>query len=429
MRQKFKIDRDFLRSIQPTGKYQEFVDFEVRGFGVKVTPTGTVTYTVRWTKPDGKQGRKVIGYWPNMNPGEARELARKTIRDVDKKGDTTADVLERRRRQVEAQQIVSGHTLRDFIDTRYRVWMIANNRSGEATVTRAVRVFADFLDHPLNGFNPWMFESWRAKCLDKGLSTATTNRDLAALRGLFSRAVEWGVVAEHPMRTVKALKESSGKVRWLSDDEEDRLRIALDAREERERSARDSANAWRKARGYELLEDLRTVPFVDYLKPAVLLSLNTGMRQGELLKLRWGRVDLENSILTVSDETAKSGKQRHIPLNDEALAALKQWRQQQSRFDVVFAGDSGAVRTDVKTAWARLLKDAQIQDFRWHDMRHHFASRLVMAGVDLNTVRELLGHSDMTMTLRYAHLAPEHKAAAVAKLGRRTPVVPDGANA
>jgi site-specific recombinase XerD len=71
---------------------------------------------------------------------------------------------------------------------------------------------------------------------------------------------------------------------------------------------------------------------------------------------------------------------------------------------------------DVNTSWGNVLVDAKIENFRWHDMRHHFASHLVMAGVDLNTVRELLGHADLKMTLRYAHLAPEHKAAAVAKL-------------
>ena len=83
---------------------------------------------------------------------------------------------------------------------------------------------------------------------------------------------------------------------------------------------------------------------------------------------------------------------------------------------LVFPGTKGKRIVDVKTAWAKLLRQAGIESFRWHDMRHDFASRLVMAGVDLNTVRELLGHADLKMTLRYAHLAPEHKANAVEKL-------------
>jgi site-specific recombinase XerD len=83
---------------------------------------------------------------------------------------------------------------------------------------------------------------------------------------------------------------------------------------------------------------------------------------------------------------------------------------------LVFPGKDGAMLTDAKHSWETILKLAQIKNFRWHDMRHHFASRLVMAGVDLNTVRELLGHSDLKMTIRYAHLCPNIKAEAVSRL-------------
>lgn len=93
------------------------------------------------------------------------------------------------------------------------------------------------------------------------------------------------------------------------------------------------------------------------------------------------------------------------------------WKGQTSLADgYVFVNQKGNKFTDIKTAWKRLLRDANIHDFRWHDIRHHFASRLAMAGVDLNTVRELLGHSSYEMTLRYAHLSAGHKAEAVSLL-------------
>ena len=107
-------------------------------------------------------------------------------------------------------------------------------------------------------------------------------------------------------------------------------------------------------------------------------------------------------------------------LNRTALEVLEIWKNQMQTpapTALVFPSPKNGQKMDnCDSAWERLLKDAEIENFRWHDMRHDFASRLVMAGVDLNTVRELLGHSDLKMTLRYAHLAPEAKQRAVEKL-------------
>lgn len=182
---------------------------------------------------------------------------------------------------------------------------------------------------------------------------------------------------------------------------------------------RDSANHWRKERGYALLRSRRALAFTDHLKPLVILSINTGLRRGELFDLDWSNVDLERRILTVAGTTAKSKRTRHVPLNREATLVLQSWRAQSDKAEgLVFVNDAGQRFDRVNSSWRRLLKDASISGFRWHDMRHHFASRLVMGGVDLNAVRELLGHSDYAMTLRYAHLAPEHKLKAVEVLDR-----------
>jgi len=170
------------------------------------------------------------------------------------------------------------------------------------------------------------------------------------------------------------------------------------------------------------MPDLRSLPFVDHIKPIILLSLNTGMRRGEVFTLQWKDIDWNNRTLSIPGPNAKSGSTRHIPLNQEAFNTLEFWKTMSlstTSDSLVFPGKGGSVLIDTKHSWQTILKLAEIENFRWHDMRHHFASRLVMAGVDLNTVRELLGHSDLKMTIRYAHLCPKLKAAAVEKLDHR----------
>jgi len=139
--------------------------------------------------------------------------------------------------------------------------------------------------------------------------------------------------------------------------------------------------------------------------------MNTGLRLGEMLKLRWNNVHFDRRWLTVEGREAKSRQTRHVPLNDEAMGLLNRWRQQTNGGRRIFE-----IGTGFRTAWPKLLRRANITNFRWHDMRHHFASRLVQLGVPLNTVRDLLGHSSVAMSLRYAHLAPDQRREAVAKL-------------
>ena len=199
------------------------------------------------------------------------------------------------------------------------------------------------------------------------------------------------------------------KVRFLDNAEEARLRHALRARDVKMRQARESANAWRHDRGKELLPPL--LHFGDHLTPAVLLSANTGLRRGELLKLRWECIDFNRQLLTVEGGHAKNRQTRHVALNDEAMSLLRRWREQSNCGSHVFG-----LSTGFKSAWKQILKRSRVTSFRWHDLRHHFASRLVQLGVPLNTVRDLLGHSSVAMSLRYAHLAPDQRREAVAKL-------------
>lgn len=265
-------------------------------------------------------------------------------------------------------------------------------------------------------------DQWRTNKLKTGCSTQTINRDVATLKAAISKAVEWDVIESNPLSKLKLFKvDTSSKIRYLEPHEENRLRLSLHEREKRLILNRDSANEWRRERSYDLKPSLSTELFADYLLPMFLISINTGIRQGELFSLHWENIDFTKKILTVAGSFSKNGKTRHVPLNKEAFNTLTKWYQCSQSSGLVFPSKNTKRFNNIHKSWQNTLKQAQIENFRWHDLRHHFASRLVMAGVDLNTVRELLGHSDIKMTLRYAHLAPEHKAAAVAKLDNYIP--------
>ena len=138
------------------------------------------------------------------------------------------------------------------------------------------------------------------------------------------------------------------------------------------------------------------------------------MRQGEVFKLKWSNVHFDINQITIEGSNAKSGKTRHIPLNKDAVSILHDWRKQcPERAKLVFTNEYGKQFDNIRKSWKNLLIAAQINNFRWHDLRHHFASKLAMKGADLKVIRELLGHSSYEMTLRYAHLSAGHKAEAV----------------
>src|SRR5205814_1095745 len=124
-------------------------------------------------------------------------------------------------------------------------------------------------------------------------------------------------------------------------------------------AARDSANEWRRDRKQELFPALN---YGDHLTPAVLISLNTGLRRGELLSMRWSSVDMKRRLLTIDGSRSKSTQTRHIPLNTEALDVLTRWKDQAPSEERVFP-----IATTFKSAWAPLLVRAKISDFRWHD--------------------------------------------------------------
>lgn len=414
---KAKITQKLVNDIKPQATRFEVWDKDLGGFVLRVSPNGKKAYYVMYRTPSGRRARHKLGTSPALTAAIARDQAEEFLANL-----TLGEDLGEIRRKGKA------NNLEEFLDNLYGPWVEAERKSGSATLARLKASFEPLMKKKLDELVPHELELWRtARRADREVKAVTINRDIAALKAALTWAVKRSVLDRHPLEDLEPLKErdSEQKVRYLSPDEEKRVWAALDTRDARKKDERDSHNGWLRDRGHPELLDLRTVRYVDHLRPMIELSLNTGLRRGELFHLDWRDIDFDNRVLTVRASSAKSGKLRHIPLNARAFSCLKDWRKQTRGKGLVFPGPDGGPFDNVNSSWRGILKEAGLRykkgekwvnEFRWHDMRHHFASQLVMRGVDLNTVRELLGHADLTMTLRYAHLAPAVKARAVSLL-------------
>jgi integrase len=226
---------------------------------------------------------------------------------------------------------------------------------------------------------------------DEGVGPASVNRELALLSSAINH---WNLVhdANLPNPTGgRKLREPEGRVGWLTRAQAAALTRAADAADQ-----------------------------APYLAPLIVLALNTGMRRGELLGLEWSRVDLRNDIVYLEATHTKAAKRRSVPLNRQAretLVSLLRYRSTH-RTDcpwVIFRANRKRIHS-VATGFRNACDRAGIEDFRFHDLRHTCAAWLVQAGVPLRQVRDVLGHSTVTMTERYAQLAPDNIRDAVACL-------------
>jgi site-specific recombinase XerD len=207
---------------------------------------------------------------------------------------------------------------------------------------------------------------------------ATLNRYRALISLTYRLAIRNGKAKENPARQVAHRLEDNARIRFLSSDEEIALRKAIAER------------------------------YPDRMAEFAL-ALNTGLRLSEQYGMGWDNVSLPLRILTVS--RSKNGAMRHLPLNQAAIKALASLKKLHPTSEFVCGG-----AREPRRWFEPVLKEAKIQNFSWHCLRHTFASRLVMAGVDIRTVQELLGHKTIAMTVRYSHLAPQHTMSAVERL-------------
>jgi len=235
----------------------------------------------------------------------------------------------------------------------------------------------------VSDLNPKIIEQWQGERLKKN-KPSTVNRLTTCLKHMVNKGVEWGMTSEETLKSVRKVKQLKGenkRLRYLTIEELQRL-----------------------------LDCCR-----QHLKSIILVAVHTGMRKGEILNLKWDQVDLRNNFILL-DKT-KNGERREIPING-TLTELFASMPRSLESEYVFVDKEGKPYGNIKRSFSTALRMAEIRDFHFHDLRHTFASHSVMTGVDLTSVKELLGHKSLTMALRYSHLAPGHKRKAVEMLDK-----------
>jgi integrase len=279
-------------------------------------------------------------------------------------------------------------TVPEIIDDYLEAYQAGGRKAIKDTKLRAGYWKELWRDRAARSILPSDIEKARAELLEsqfmsnnnrnpsEGRSQVTVNRYLAALKSL---AVQNEKVEYNPVKRVKLARENNKRTRYLTEEEEARLLAVLPG---------------------------------DH-HALVQVALHTGMRKGEQLHLRWSDVDFQRKRITIRE--SKAGEARHIPMNGIVIQTLQAVPRMLHNPHVFYGSNSGEhLKNGIKnTDWKRYLRKAGIEDLHWHDLRHTFASRLVMRGVDLFTVSKLLGHSNLEMTQRYTHLAADYLQQAV----------------
>jgi len=320
-----------------------------------------------------KNGNWYIDYWFNGRRvkkmiGKNKALAESVLRKIQ------TDIVEKKYLDIRGSERIK---FKDFSEEYLDNYAKLNNKSWEKATLCCIKCLnVYFGEKYLSEITPFLIEGFKAQRM-KVVKPATVNRALACLKSMFNRAITWKKFrGDNPVKAVKFFKEESGRLRFL-----EKYEIA------------------------QLLENCNS-----YLKPIVILALNTGMRRGEIYNLQWQDVDFAHGLIHLLK--TKNNEKREIPMNALVRETLLNI-DKDPRIPYVFYNDEGKPFYNLRKSFFTACKKSAIFNFRFHDLRHTFASQLVMAGVDLNTVRELLGHKSLEMTLRYSHLSQGHKERAV----------------
>lgn len=356
-------------------------------------------YQIDYYDPDGKRIRKNFKKKKDavaeLGKREALKVEGRYL-DVKKEYDTTLGQAVELYEENFGQQ-PSFNTAKVFFIKRYKEYFGSDKRLSEIRY-RDLETFRTHLKRTLTHHG-------------KIRSDAATNREMSCLRHIFKKAVEWELIDESPFNRGESLfiKENNQRLRYLTEDEIENLLEACSIKVIEFPNSKTHVNKMTRKDEH-------------YLRDIVECAINSGMRKGEILSLKWDQV--RNGFIYL--RKTKTSNPRQIPINNDLDALFKRIRQRQGLSSKYVFTFQGKPMDSLKDGFKAAVRRAGVVDFRFHDLRHTFASHFVMRGGDLKALQEILGHTTLNMTMKYAHLAQGHKREAINLMNGLTTKKSDG---
>ncbi|MED5546004.1 MAG: site-specific integrase [Pseudomonadota bacterium] len=351
----------------PEGKAKlRLFDDKLTGFIMEVRTSGTITFYVRYRDARNRQREVRLGKLGDITVEQARRRAQELRAEASLGGDPAGD----------RDRLRSVPTFGQFVEERYLPFAKERLRSyTDHEGFYRLRLKGLWGNRPLDEVRPHEVADLQDRLRRAGLANATVNRYVAFVRRVFNLALRWEAYQGRNPAQHAEMRREHNRERFLTETELRALFMAL--RSEPNKSAAH----------------------------ALAFLAATGARRGEALGAKWEHIDYDRRLWTVP--VSKSGRRRHIPLSDAALAILERQRPWAPGTHIFPGSDPDKALADPSKAWRRAKEMAGLdKDLRIHDLRHTFASTLVGKGRSLHEVGTLLGHSQISMTMRYAHLAP-----------------------
>lgn len=336
-------------------------------------------YYERFTMPDGKEVRKCLG---TSDPDVAEKIKAKFQTDI---------LMDKHFGQKNCQTKINVRKLVDkYLDVREKSVTPATFRQERMWGRQIKKEFGNLL---LDCVTPLHIDEYVAKRRRDGLKDSTIGHTCRAFKRAFVLAKNrWNLTDNNPFDLVKLPSDNTKRVRFVREEEMDKI--------------------------YQALSQAKYLWMRDY----VVVACETGLRRRNMCEMRWKHVDFKNGQITFDVTETKNGKPLMIPMSDNVLNILTQ-KYNKNKRGVVFLNNHGrAIHKEyLTTLFTKLMRSIGIEDLRIHDLRHDFCSKLVQKGVPLNVVMELAGHSDISQTLRYAHLQPKQKREAIQVFNKKAP--------